>query len=73
MPRVPVKKLFHRVSDAPATALPLRRSSGPVNCTTVFDGPKIFSPIPPEHAWAARVCPFLLGLVEQPSLHGLKG
>jgi hypothetical protein len=73
MPRVPVKNLSHRVSDAPATALPLRRSSGPVICTTVFDGPRLFSHIPPERIRAVRVCPFLLGLLEQRSLHDLKG
>jgi hypothetical protein len=42
MPCVPVdpipdKELSHRPSDDPVTALPLRHSPGPVNCTAVFD------------------------------------
>jgi SAM-dependent methyltransferase len=67
MPHVPVdpildKELSHRPSVGLVTALPLRNSPEPVNCTAVFDALK---PLPQR--------PFLPGVREHPSLRNLKG
>lgn len=71
MPRVPVapipdKELSHRPGDDPVTALPLRHSPEPVNCTAVFDVLKPLPQRPPDHDWAPRVRPVLPGVLKHP-------
>ncbi len=78
MPRVPVdpipdRELPHRPRDGPVTALPLRHSPEPVNCTAVFDVLKPLPQLPPDHDWASRVRPFQPGVREHPSLRNVKG